>query len=655
MSQQFFELNAEAKPLREDGPLFGDDRRLIQVAVAIGVVMTLWRLFMIFNTDMMWDEAHFIVSGRHPALGYPDIPGGFPWLAGLFGLVFQPPLIALRLLALLITTAVPVAVWFMAKAVVQARSALWAATIAMLLPAMALNGAIFYPEGTIQLLLALMCGCLVRAMNRQSFKWWALTGVCALLGLLTHFRFLIPGLGILLYLVVTPQGRGLWRTRGLYIAAALALAGLLPSLIYNQVNGWPALAYHVVNRTKFAFHPDFVVSFITVQILAATPVFLVAAAAALVAMLGKGRDRAGAVLAWISATIFVFYCLLALVDKRVLPHWAWLAFVPAVAFIPDVLIGFADAARTRGARTVRMVLIALGPILGICAGLGVSMVAYVTAHAGNVPYGDRQAAADTNEDWSLVLPALQAADHRARQRFGDAVLAAGGHRAAARLEVLTGRPVYAMAEPYDDVARFVVARRLWRQDYAGLVASHPKGVVLIVQEPASLYNDPDAVAYYEGLCREFDAIESASEVDLPPGRAQVHVYTATVRTSPAPVATPLTCPLFPVIYIGKPLPGVFVTSNDHKAYFGMAADAKGITKVEVLIDNAVAAPTQYGLDPAGARAPDALSYDPNYPRVQFSFSFPPGSLKPGQHVLSLRTTRSDGTTVNGAGQTLYVK
>ena len=653
MPQPLFDLNATTEPVA-GRPLFGDDRTLIKVAFLVGVVMTVWRLFMIFNTNLMWDEAHFWVSGQHLALGYPDIPAGFPWLARLLTSLAWS-VVPLRLFSLVVAIAMPFAVYFMASPVTTHRNAIWAAIIAMLAPAIALNGTLFYPEGLIQLQLALMCGCWLRAVASDQMKWWVLTGLCAAAGLLTHFRFLVPGLGVLAYLLATADGRALWRRRGLYIVAALALLGLAPSLIYNAMNGWPALAFHA-GRQKFEVHPDFIVSFLVIQVAIMTPVFLAAAAAG--CWQGTRQAKPGSLLAWVATVIFCLYAGLALIDKRVMPHWVWLALVPALALVPERLQAFVAAARTLGGGRLRAAVIALGPILGVLAGLGVSAVGYITAHADTVPYAALQAAADTNEDWSPLLPVLAAAEAQAKVRFGGrAVWATGGHRAASRLEVLSGhgRQVYALGEPYDDVTKFTIERASWQLDASTLKARSGQPVVLALDMPKALYNDPDATGFYQRLCGLFDSIEETSQSDLPPGRIQVHVYTARVRRGPAPLATPASCALLPALYIGKPLPGVFVSTKDNKAYFGMAADARGVARVDVLVDHARIVTAQYGLDPAGARAPAVLAYDPNYPKVQFAFQFPAGSLKTGKHALSLLATRSDGTTVESDAQTLYVK
>ncbi len=652
MSQVFYELGAE--PERPDAmpQLLGNDRELVRAAFIFGGFMTTWRIFVICNSNLMWDEAHFMVSGRHLDIGYPDIPGGFPWLSWMITSIFGWSVVPLRIYALLMAIAMPFAVYFMALPVLARRDAIWVAVIAMLAPGIAMNGTLFYPEGTMQVLLALMCGCLMRALDSDALKWWALTGLCAALGLLTHFRFLLPGVGILLFLLVTPQGRHQWTRPGLYLAALIALLGLLPSLVYNGLNDWPALQFHILARPRFDFHPVFVLSFLMIQVGSATPVFLAAALVGGWKVLRAPFDRR-AVLAIVAITVFGFYSLLALIDKRVMPHWAWMALVPALALVPEQLRAFVASASNRAAQARHAFLVACGPVLGILTGVGLTLVGYTTAHAEAMPLSLRQFAAETNEDWSRVLPLLAAADARARARFGpDVVWAAGGHRAAARLEVLNGRALYSLDEPFDTVSQFTVARRAWSLGPDALKNKAGKGVVLILDEPQVLYHDGDAVAFYERICSSFDGMEEVSRVDLPPGRVRVHLYTARIRATPGGAVN---CPLLPALYVAKPLAGAFLGTDDHKHYFGMAADSKGITRVDVLIDRRFAAATRYGLDPEGARAPAVLAFDPNYPKVQFDFDFPKGALKPGEHTLSILATRGDGTQVESDPKPLFIR
>jgi hypothetical protein len=114
------------------------------------------------------------------------------------------------------------------------------------------------------------------------------------------------------------------------------------------------------------------------------------------------------------------------------------------------------------------------------------------------------------------------------------------------------------------------------------------------------------------------------------------------------------CALLPALYLARPARAEAVTrSGAGPNYFGAAADPAGFTGVEVLLDGRVVTRARYGLDPEGGRIDPALSYDPNYPRVQFDFQLPAG-IPAGSRRLSIRATRPDGSQVEGAARTVYV-
>ncbi|WP_040309575.1 glycosyltransferase family 39 protein [Asticcacaulis biprosthecium] len=655
---QFFELTAEKQALGPRGQIIGDDRLLIRAGLILLVFMTVWKLYIALITNVLWDEAHFVMSGAHPDLAYPDIPAGYPWLARLITSVAGWSILPLRLVSLAIATAIPFAVWFMARPVTSPRNAVWAAILALLCPAVTNNGPIFYPEGGLQLLLALMAGCLLRALIDGRMKWWIWAGVCAGLGLLVHYRFVVPGLAVFAFLLVHPLGRRQWTRPGLYVTAGLALLGLLPSLIYNVANDWPALQFHVVQRPRYTFSLEYVVEFVMKQIFMANPVFFFAMAMGAKAALWDERDKPAALLGYLGVGVFAFYAVQALFNKSVMPHWPWLAFVPLLALAPGVLIGFADRAASAKSRTFRTALIALGPALTVVfAGL-ITLMQYVNANEATVPYSLRGLDSSKHENWALVEPNLSDAVARAEARFGSEVaIAVNGHASAVHLEfpAVKGRQVYTLNDPDDLKTRFVQARSQWNLDRAALVQGHAgEGVVLVLNSPDYVYHEGDGqVEFYKDVCGLFDDIEPFGVTELPPGRVALHLYTARVRATPKPFAGP--CVFLPSLYIGQPMRGAFLTTEEDGNYFGVAADSIGITKVDVIIDGQVVAPTRYGLDPEGARMPDVLAFDPNYPRVQFDFKFPAGALKPGDHKLSIRATRSDGSTVDSLPRTIYVK
>ena len=656
---ELYDLN-DRPALAPQKPFLGSDDNLIRALIIFSTVLVIWKFYVGLISHVIWEEGHFVLSGEYFALGYPDIPAGFPWLARLVTSIFGWHVLPLRIVALLIAAAMPLAVYFMATPIVSRRNGLWAAMIALLLPPMSLNGTGFYPEGALQLLLALMLGCLIRAIQQDKLKWWALTGVCAALGLLVHFRFMGPGLAVVVFMLANKQGRTLWRKPGVWLTAGIALLGLVPSLIYNAVNEWPAIQFHVLNRPKF--QPDFgrILGYVETQFALCTPVFFVAMVVAAKNALIRDRDKPESLLGYQAVVIFLFYGLQTIVNKKIMPHWPFMAFVPLLPFIPDLLENFIARASTLGNRRLRMGLIATAPVMALA--IGIAGTAYQVAwnHSADLPYALRERNSLKNENWSLLEPALAVADKRAKDRFGpDIAWATNSHMSAVHLEFPTiegvkGRRLYTLNDPNDEMTRFVVARQQWGLDLTALTAKQGgKGVMMAVLEPSYLYHEPDQMKMYSELCRRFEDIEPFRIVSLPPYKMAVDFYTAKVRVTPLTGDVP--CAFFPQAYIAHPERGEFIDTNDGSNYHGIAADPKGVTAVDIVLDGKVVTRARYGLDPEAFRVPDLLKYDPNWPRLQYDFKFPAGSLKSGEHMINIRVTRTDGTMFDSAPRTLYVR
>jgi hypothetical protein len=479
-------------------------------------------------------------------------------------------------------------------------------------------------------------------------------------GILVHYRFLVPGLAAIIYLAANREGRKQWTKPGIYIVGALGFVGLLPSIIYNATHGWPAIEFHVVNRVVIDPDPRHVLGLVETQVGLTTPVFFAALCAAADRTLRTDRDKPVSFLGYQSVFIFLFYCLQAIVNKKIMPHWPFMAYVPLLACVPDTLIAFADKATTLTGRRLRTALIALGPILALVLGGVATAYQYLYVHSSEIAYPLRQINILKNENYTLLEPDLAAADARAKARFGpDVAWATSGHITAVHMEFpAQGKPrdLYTLDEPYDVLtSRFVVARHDWGLDRAALMQKQAgKGVVLAIIEPSYVFHDPEQVKFFEQICQDFDEIEPFRISTLPPGRTAIDLYTARVRAAPNPARLNAPCPLVPSLYIAHPLRGQFVNVNDHSQYFGIAADPKGVSKVDVMIDHRFAAPTRFGLNPAEFQTPDMLKWAPGWPRLQYDFQFPKGSLTVGQHVMTIRATRPDGSAVESDPRILYV-
>lgn len=651
---------ASASPA-ERPPLFESDRGLLTAAIALWVVLTLWKLGVALTGNVLWEEAHFVVAGTRLDLAYPDIPAGWPLLARLCTDLFGWAAAAVRIPGLLTAQLIPLGVWFLAKPLVNRREAMWAALLSMLLPPLGASGTIFYPECALQLLLALMLGCAVRAFKTDRLVWWAGVGIAAAGGLFIHFRFGVVGIGVVLFSLLFRDGRRLWSRPGFYLAGALAAAGLAPAILYNVREGWPSAEYHAVNRQVWEFNIQGLGFHLLEQLAICTPAFFIglfAGARHAVKRWREGSFSTGFVVV-VGLVIFAVYAGLAPLYRVRFPHWPFMAYVALIPFLPGVLIRFADAARTASARGVRTALIASSPMIVLLAAVGLTGFYAAWATPERLPVRWRPYLMSELEDWTRLEPAMNAATAAARTRLGDPapLVAASGHIPAVRLEFPGGRGrlIYSLDEPADRVTRFDALRRDLDLNREALLRQHAgRAVVIALLEPTFLYHEPNETAFRVALCNAFEDVRAEPSAVLPPDRQQVSIFTARVRTTGLAATAAAPCPFLPSLYLARPERAERLRRGEHRNFYGMAADPFGFRDVEVLMDGRVAAEARTGLNPAGTRSPEALRFDPNWPRVQLDFQLPDAALTTGAHRLSLRATRRDGSVVEGAERTVYV-
>src|SRR3954449_7782559 len=187
------------------------------------------------------DELYFQEAGRHPAFGYPDQPPLVPLLAAAVD-VLGGGLWVFRLVpALLIGATVVLAALTSGELGGSSRDQVWTAA-AVALSSVVLGAGHLFSTTTFDLALTTACVLLlVRALSAPDrLGRWAALGVVAAVALevktLPATVLLCCGVGILL---AGPR-RVLLRP-GVWLAAAIALVGALPNLLWQNAHGWPQL------------------------------------------------------------------------------------------------------------------------------------------------------------------------------------------------------------------------------------------------------------------------------------------------------------------------------------------------------------------------------------------------------------------------------
>jgi len=222
-----------------------DTRKVLLLLAGV----TLLRLLLLPLIGLGDAEAYYWVWSQHPQLGYYDHAPGIAWLIRLFTEIGSSTPFWVRLGPVLVFPATVYLLVLLGRELapddrgVGFRTAL----LCCVTPALALGGISASPDTLLALFWAGFTLLLVRALTRGSGA--ALLGAGACLGLaLVAKYFAVLLFPLLLVIFLRREHRRWWRRPVLYAAGVLALAGMLPAVIWNAQNDWISFSFHLAQR-----------------------------------------------------------------------------------------------------------------------------------------------------------------------------------------------------------------------------------------------------------------------------------------------------------------------------------------------------------------------------------------------------------------------
>jgi Dolichyl-phosphate-mannose-protein mannosyltransferase len=204
----------------------------------IALISFLVHMLVSGNYGYFRDELYYIAAGHHLAPGYVD----FPALIALLAALLQPlgdSLVVIHVVPAIANAFLILTTGLIARELGGGRFAqgMAALTTAVCVAFMA-TGSIFSMDALDQLWWALAAYVLLLLIKRQSPRLWLLFGLVAGISLTTKLTILFWGLALVIGLLLTEQRRLLWNPT-LLAGGAIALAFLLPYILWNVANGLP--------------------------------------------------------------------------------------------------------------------------------------------------------------------------------------------------------------------------------------------------------------------------------------------------------------------------------------------------------------------------------------------------------------------------------
>lgn len=327
-------------------------------------------------TSLTEDEAYYRLWSLFPAFGYYDHPPMVAWWIAAGRTLVGDNALGVRLLPIL-SNAVSVAlVYDIARQLgageqTAARAGLWFnATLLIGTGAM-----LALPDVPASLFWLAAVWAALRARDGNPLAWWALAGVAAGLATLSKYSAIFLAPGMVLWLLITPEGRDALRRPGPWIAALLAVALFSLNIAWNAEHDWITFTKQFGRVAGSHFAPKHLAEFLAGQFLLLNP--LIAVFALQVASPRRLRRAAADLLPLIALSApFTLYLLLHSLHDRVQAHWP----APLYGGLAICAAAIAEGAVGRGWRWVR----AAAPVAGFTlAGLALAHAAWP---GGDIPF-----------------------------------------------------------------------------------------------------------------------------------------------------------------------------------------------------------------------------------------------------------------------------
>lgn len=185
------------------------------------------------------DELYFIVCGSRPDWGYVDQPAIIPLLAAASHRIFGNVLLGFRLLPALAMSLTVAFTAEYARILDGGRFAQWLAGLCALLgPIFLIQGVLFSTDMIQPLTWLGLAWVLARLEQSGDERWWLVFGAIAGFSLNTKYLIAFFLASLAIGLLATPRRRSLARP-WVWLGALLALAMMLPNLVWQQAHGWP--------------------------------------------------------------------------------------------------------------------------------------------------------------------------------------------------------------------------------------------------------------------------------------------------------------------------------------------------------------------------------------------------------------------------------
>lgn len=460
------------------------------------------------------DEAWYWQESRHPGWGYSDLPPATAWLIALGEAVGGHGTLGMRLPFLILGALLPLQIVRLGQRLFGANDGWYAGLLTLALPLTGTLGLFALPDVPLTMASVLALSAFERAAATGRLRYWLILGIALGVAWLCHYRAAMLMLTGAVFLCM-PRGRGLWRAPGLWVALALSLLGLAPTLFFNAMHGWVALGFQVVERNPWSFHADALVQPIE-QALVCTPLFYVLLLWAAWRCVRRMREGAPYDLLAVSALVpilgyFVLGCFAD--DTRFRLHWPLPGYLPLLLLLPAML-------RELGAPLQRLLRWSAFGMLTLGSACAFAYLTLAALPDGAMLLAGAKAFPEHMVGWREAV----AKTRELLATRDESLLVADNFMLAAELDFAFDgtRPVYVLDHPINTKHGRAPQLAQWQRDESALRELGLRKALLIAEPSAR--RERERAAWMQSLCRRLAGLRPEASLDLYGGRTRLRWF-----------------------------------------------------------------------------------------------------------------------------------
>lgn len=345
--------------------------RLEALAIAVFVLAALGRLWLALALDLDGDEAYYAFWAGWPSLDYLDHPPGVALSIWAGQALFGPTVFGVRAFALLAQLLIAAALWRTTRLLIPNRDAAAVALIFYSVSVAAATSFVATPDAPSALFWTLSVWAAAEAVVRARPNWWLAVGLFAGLGLVSKYTNAWLGIGLVVWLFLTPDGRRQLLTWQLWAGGFVSLAVVSPVVWWQATHEWRSFLFQgarvVTTEEKFgALVPEFLIS----QTAMTGPILMAGSLLGIAGWAIGHAPRAGARLALpiLTSLPLLLYFLVHSLHARVEANWP-------LPVLPMMTVIAAWVVVSLRSRLWPNVLIATQTVLGL------ALVGFITIQA----------------------------------------------------------------------------------------------------------------------------------------------------------------------------------------------------------------------------------------------------------------------------------